>query len=202
MSERIVTDATPSRATRWLSEHAVPLLKEVGVKAGQRVLDFGCGEGTYTIPAAIILSDGGIVYAVDQDKGKLEALQAKFTSMGLRNIRTITAADRANIELPDESIDVILLYDVLHSWYHPRSEQRKEILRELHRVLRLDGLLSFYPGDPEVFNHRAELAAIQREIREADFRLQGECTTMLVHEGSLVEGHIFSFAKRSKSDHA
>jgi len=166
------------------------------------VLDFGCGQGTYTIPAARIVGNDGIVYALDQDKDKIDDLRAKSQSAGLANIQILPTVGAADIALPDESVDVILLYDVLHYWYHPRGRQRKEILYELYRVLRADGLLSFYPGDPEVFGHHTELAAIQREIREADFCLQSKDAETLIHEGSIVQGHIFGFTKRTKHNNA
>jgi len=166
------------------------------------VLDFGCGRGTYTISASQIVGNAGIVYALDQDRDKIDELRAKSKSAGLENIQIVPAVGREHIELPDESVDVILLYDVLHSWYHPQSEQRKEILYELYRVLRADGLLSFYPGDPEVFDHHSELAAIQREIRETNFCLQSKDAETLIHEGSIVQGHIFGFTKRRKHSNA
>lgn len=34
------------------------VLSELGVKAGQVILDFGCGSGTYTIPAAKLVGEG------------------------------------------------------------------------------------------------------------------------------------------------
>jgi len=174
------------------------VLRGFGVHQGQTVLDFGCGEGTYTIPAAKIVGNRGMVYALDQAENRLDTLQAKAKSAGLENIRIMLSAAPASVELADESVDFVLLYDVLHSWYHPQSQQRRQILRELHRVLRLDGVLSFYPGDPEVFGHYSELAAIQREISESDFCLQRRQMTTLIHEGSVVEGCVFSFIKNCR----
>ena len=39
--------------------------------------------------------------------------------------------------LPDNSIDVVLLYDVLHELNKPN-----EVLKEIHRVLKSNGILS------------------------------------------------------------
>jgi cyclopropane fatty-acyl-phospholipid synthase-like methyltransferase len=41
----------------------VVLLKKVGIWPGDLVLDFGCGRGCYTIPAAGIVGKRGVVYA-------------------------------------------------------------------------------------------------------------------------------------------
>ena len=199
---RAAVDTRRSALDKWLREQAEAFLRKVGITKGQTVLDFGCGQGTYTIPAARIVDNDGIVYALDQDSDKIDDLRAKSKSAGLDNIQLVPTAVRANIPLPDESVGVILLYDVLHSWYHPRSQQRKRILHELYRVLHSDGLLSFYPGDPEVFDHHSELAAILREIRETNFCLQSREVQTLVHEGSVVQGHIFGFTKRRKDNNA
>ena len=50
-----------------LEPGVLQLLKDVGIKAGQVVLDFGCGSGTYTVPAARTVGDKGKVYALDKD---------------------------------------------------------------------------------------------------------------------------------------
>jgi len=201
MLTRRAIDVRQTSADKWLNEHVDHFLREAGVKVGQTVVDFGCGRGTYTIPAARVVGNGGIVYAVEQDKAKIDDLRATAKSAGLENIQIVPATGRANTHLRDESVDVVLLYDVLHSWYHPQSWQRKEILYELYRVLRPDGLLSFYPGDPEVFGHYSELAAIQREIGQVQFRLLRKQATTLIHEGSVVEGHIFIFTKNWRYNH-
>lgn len=183
----------PDRPSKDVAER---VLRTVGVRQGQTVLDFGCGKGTYTIPAARIVGHEAVVYAVDEDDSKIHTLRNRIQSAGLHNIRVLPAIARAIIGLPDQSADVILLYDVLHSWYHPQSRQRKAILNELSRVLRPDGFLSFYPGDPEVFGKRGELSNILEEIKQADFRMEAKYTERLVHEGSLVDGHIFRFVRR------
>ncbi len=195
MPPRRAVDGGPGRRNTGLEERASRVLRGVGVREGQTVLDFGCGEGTYAIPAARLVGNEGLVYALDQDRAKLAELRGKSEAARLENIRIVRVIDRASIPLADESVDLILLYDVLHSWYHPHSQQREDILHALYRVLRPEGLLSFYPGDPEVFQHRTELAAIHREIARAHFCLQSTHAETLIHEGKVVAGHLFSFAK-------
>ena len=60
-----------------LEPHAFKILKKTGIKRGKTVLDFGCGSGTYTIPAAKIVGKEGKVYALDKDKKVLDELIKK-----------------------------------------------------------------------------------------------------------------------------
>ena len=49
-----------------------------------------------------------------------------------------TICSDCNTGLPDNSVDVVLLYDTLHSLSDPNG-----VLEELRRVLKPDGILSF-----------------------------------------------------------
>ena len=50
------------------------------------VVDFGCGYGTFTIPAARIVR--GTVHALDIEPDMVSITQAKADAEGLRNVRT------------------------------------------------------------------------------------------------------------------
>lgn len=41
------------------------ILKEVGIKPGFHVLDYGCGPGSYIIPLAELVGKSGKIYALD-----------------------------------------------------------------------------------------------------------------------------------------
>ena len=40
---------------RWIKHDGVAYIREMGIKTGQIVVDFGCNDGHYTIPAARVL---------------------------------------------------------------------------------------------------------------------------------------------------
>ena len=63
-----------SDVTYWLEEAGEKLLKHIGIKEKQKVLDFGCGEGNYAIPAAQVVGKDGVVYASDKVKMSLDIL--------------------------------------------------------------------------------------------------------------------------------
>ncbi|TEU02583.1 MAG: class I SAM-dependent methyltransferase [Dehalococcoidia bacterium] len=110
-------------------------LEKVGIKEGQTLLDFGCGSGSYVIPAARMVGENGRVDALDIHPLAISAVEKKANKEGLTNIATILS-DR-DTGLPDESIDVVLLYDVIRS-----IKDKRALLKELHRVMKENGLLS------------------------------------------------------------
>ncbi len=68
------------------------------------VADFGCGYGTFTIPAARILS--GIVYAIDIDSEMIKLVNDKLLKTTVRNVETVTQDIlREGSELIDKSVD-------------------------------------------------------------------------------------------------
>jgi len=85
------------------------LLEAVGIKAGQVVLDFGCGSGTYTFPAARIVGDKGKVYALDKNSEVLNKLMQRARSVGLNNVESIETHGELEMGLADGSVDVVLL---------------------------------------------------------------------------------------------
>ena len=112
------------------------LLKAAGLKPGQKVLEIGCGPGFFTIPAAKIVGEKGVVYALDNHPLAIKRVREKVMREGIENVKTILA-DVTKIRLPSKSIDVIFLFGFIH-----HTEGLENILSELYRVLKPDGLLS------------------------------------------------------------
>lgn len=127
-----------------LEPDIIRILKRIGIKTGVSVLDFGCGSGTYTIPVAKIVGKQGRVYALDKDKNALDNLMKKAELAGLKNIKKMATSGELEIELPDESVDVSLIFDVFHRYYFPQIEDRKRLLDEIYRIIKIDGFLSVW----------------------------------------------------------
>jgi ubiquinone/menaquinone biosynthesis C-methylase UbiE len=121
----------------WFGDPGSRLI-ETGLEEGQVVLDYGCGVGSYTMPAARIVGKDGLVYALDIHPLAIEAVEKRRARQNLTNIRTICSG--RDTELPDKSVDMVLLYDVLHSVH-----DKQGLLGELHRVLKPSGRLSILP---------------------------------------------------------
>ncbi len=122
------------------------ILREIGLQRGQTLLDYGCGIGSFSIPAARIVGEDGTVYALDIHPLAVKAVEKEIKKRGISNVKTILSARETG--LPDESVDVVLLFDVLQM-----VSEREKLLEELHRVLKSGGFLFATAEhlDPEEF---------------------------------------------------
>jgi len=181
----------------WETEKGVEFLKQVGVKKGNTVLDFGCRVGHYTVPAAQIVGSKGIVYAVDKEQRALNELQQKAAANNLKNVKIIKTSGQATLDLKRESIDVVLFYDVLH--YLAKSD-RKKLYQEAHRVMKQDGLLSVYPkhtleDDPIQEFRSLSLSGIKQEIGGSNFVFKRKYSGLISHDDGLNQGCVLNFSK-------
>ena len=184
---------------KWETTEGLLFLKRVGVKRGQTVIDFGCGVGHYSIPAAVVAGPQGIVYAIDKDRAVLRKLQRKAKSRDLTNLKTTKNIKDVTLEFENESSDVVLLYDMLH--YLPAGE-RKALYSEVRRVLKdTTGLLSVYPkhlaGDYAADHFKSmNMQKLTREIEKAGFTLEDRLEGTMSHDNSLVRGRVLNFRKK------
>ncbi|MCK4579802.1 MAG: class I SAM-dependent methyltransferase, partial [Dehalococcoidia bacterium] len=163
------------------------VLERAGLEEGQVVLDFGCGSGNYSIPAAKIVKHTGKVYAVDSDSSRLKELAGRVESEGLGNIETIGTGGELDFPWEDGSIDTVLLYDIF--WYFPTDDRRlPRLLAEVGRLLKPGGLLSVFP-------EHVEAEALGRKVERAGFRPENSFSCQVIHDGSTQQGQILNFSK-------
>ncbi len=134
------------------------ILDELGVKEGQSVIDFFCGPGNFTIPAAEMVGERGMIHAVDLHPLALETIEQKAERRGLKNIETIFSDIETG--LPRESIDTVLLYGALH-----RIDEKRTLMREVSRVLKPGGLVS-------ISDHRMGRDMLMKMMKRSRFDLR------------------------------
>ena len=175
---------------KWFGGLGEHFLKGIGLHKGQAVLDFGCGSGAYALPAAQVVGNEGRVYALDKDRWALDQVKARARSRGLGNITCLHSSGELKIPLEEKSVDAILLYDVIHSWYFTPAA-RQELLNEIYRVARPNAVVSVYPS-------HMDLGTARRALEEAGFCFERRLRIRLLHNGRLVVDDVLNFRKRQK----
>lgn len=97
--------------------------------------DFGCGYGTFTIPAAE--RTRGIVTALDIEPPMVRLVAKKAADLALTNVRAVVRDFvRYGTGLPGASQAHAMIFNLLH------VEDPLSLLREARRILRDDGVVS------------------------------------------------------------
>lgn len=98
------------------------------------VAEFGCGYGTFTIPAAKIIK--GTIFGMDIEPEMVRITNEEAKTQSLSNVKAVQRDFIANGSgLPDESIDYVMLFNILH------LEDPSVLLNEAHRILKNSGKL-------------------------------------------------------------
>ena len=113
------------------------VLEEANIKAGDTVLDFGCGPGSYSLAAARLVGTNGKVYSLDIHPMAIKSVKRRAMRRGLKNIEPVFSD--GDTGFPDKSMDVILVYDVFHEINEP-----EKFLFEMHRMLKEEGIVSLH----------------------------------------------------------
>jgi ubiquinone/menaquinone biosynthesis C-methylase UbiE len=122
------------------------ILEDVGIKPGFHVLDYGCGPGSYIAPLAELVGKAGKIYALDIHPLAILTVQKLASRKRLDNVETILSDCKTG--LPPNSLDVVILYDILHD-----LDDANGVLAELYRVLKPEGILSLsdhHLKEPEI----------------------------------------------------
>ena len=108
-------------------------LKLLGLNSSvEDVADFGCGYGTFTIPAAKIIA--GKIFALDIEPEMIEIVQRKAKTLNLGNVKAIVRDFMSEGSgLRDASVDYVFLFNVLH------LEKPETLLNESYRILKHGG---------------------------------------------------------------
>jgi arsenite methyltransferase len=106
------------------------------LRQGQTVLDLGAGGGMDCFLAARRVGETGRVIGVDMTPEMLERARANRAKIGAENVE-FRLGEIEHLPLADESVDVVLSNCVINL-----SPDKRQVLREAHRVLRPDGVLA------------------------------------------------------------
>src|SRR5450830_198003 len=111
----------------------IAILDAMGLTGDVRdAVDFGCGFGTFAIPAAKRIQ--GTLHGFDIDPTMIKASAHRAEQENVRNVRLYLrdfAADGTGLEAA--SVDYVMQFNILH------AEDPLRLLRESSRILSLGG---------------------------------------------------------------
>ncbi|HTX01109.1 MAG TPA: methyltransferase domain-containing protein [Acidimicrobiales bacterium] len=128
------------RSHRWRTAENSCAYLLPHLRAGDRLLDVGCGPGTISADLAARISPGSVV-AVDNAHEIVEVARSEAARRGLCNLE-IEVADVYDLPYPEASFDVVHTHQVLQHLSDPVAA-----LREMARVCRPGGLVAAREGD-------------------------------------------------------
>lgn len=121
----------------------VKTLNGARIRPGQKVLEVGCGSGYFTISAAKLVGDEGLIHAIDIYPPSVEYVTRKSRDAHLTNVK-VSNADAMDTKLPSNSFDLILLFGVIPAPVLALDR----LLPEMHRLLKLNGSLAVWTVIP------------------------------------------------------
>ena len=118
------------------------------------VVEFGCGYGTFTLPAARLTP--GPVYGFDIEAELVEYVRRKAHREGLTNVICVVRDFAvAGTGLADGVADYAMLFNILH------AEHPEILLREARRVVRPGGRLAIMHWNHDLSTPRGPSMAIR-----------------------------------------
>ena len=134
-----------TRIAASMRQSGEDLIATCAIRAGMKVLDLGCGDGTTALPAA---RRGADVLGVDIARNLVEAGNRRAAAEGLSNCRFQHGDASSLADLADASFD--LTVSVFGAMFAPNPA---EVARHMVRVTRPGGRIimgNWIPGDPTV----------------------------------------------------
>jgi len=132
-----------TRIADTMRDSGEALVDTFGIRAGMKVLDLGCGDGTTALPAAL---RGADVLGVDIASNLVAAGNARAHAEGLDNLRFEEGDASTLSNLADDSFDLVV--SIFGAMFAPRPVN---VAREMVRVTKPGGRIimgNWIPGDP------------------------------------------------------
>ncbi|MFA9391499.1 MAG: class I SAM-dependent methyltransferase [Prolixibacteraceae bacterium] len=177
--------------TLWLQNDGAKMVIDLGVKQEDKVIDFGCGEGRYTIPISQVVGENGHVYSVEHNEDAIAILLKRlpvFTSPNTVSLLKIDDFKNTNT-IADNSIDSIFIFDVL------QYIQDWDLLFSFcSRVIKAKGSIFIYPAaipHPDSVDIKIAIS----KLTSIGFNHCNTKEYRMMHNVDMVDDTVYSFFK-------
>lgn len=141
------------------------ILKEIDLREGMVLADFGCGAGFFALPAAKWAGESGQVYIIDVKKTSLETVENRAKDLGITNIKPVWADLEIvdSTKIPQKSVDRVVILNLLF-----QTEKHKEIFEEAKKVLKDNGkiIVIDWKTSSILFGPKVSLRVPEEKVKE------------------------------------
>jgi len=173
---------------KWLNGQGADMLRNLGVKESDCVVDFGCGKGRYTIPASQIVGKDGMVFAVERHANELDALNERLTKFSSNESVKILNTETLHLDsISDASVDAVFTFDVLQY-----IDDYDTLFESVKRVLKPNGSIFVYPaGVPHPGD--VDMESIIEIMKRLGMKLATKTEYRMMHNKFMVDDIIYTF---------
>ncbi|MFZ2190043.1 MAG: methyltransferase domain-containing protein [Candidatus Magasanikiibacteriota bacterium] len=169
------------------------LFEKAHLQPGMHVADLGCGKtGHIVFPAARVLGEAGLVYAVDIIKDFLEEIRKRSALEAMHNIQTVWSdLERlGKAAIPNKNLDIGFIINVLWHSANPVAilDEAKRMLKEKARLVVVDwhnAVLPIGPKDSQL----VDFEKIKSWGKVNNFVVQEEFLMGNYHKGVVLYKH-------------
>ena len=151
-----------NRPEREQEENTTILLHNMKIGTDDVIADIGAGSGYHVFKMAQ-MADKGLVYAVDIQDEMLVALRKNKEKDAVKNVEIVKGSEKS-VNLPENSVDKILMVDVYHEFNYP-----VEMIASIKKALRPDGkiyLIEYRAEDTSVPIKKAHKMSEKQAVKE------------------------------------
>ncbi len=145
-------------------ENGVLLIKELGIKPGDRILDIGCGTGRLGEHVLKTIGKSGYLAGIDPSEHRIKIAQQKVRRFS--NISFGLGSDRDLVNIPDNSFDAVYINAVFH-----HVADKSTALSHINRILKPGGRLGI--SDPA-----KEFPSTIRKVTVEVLEIYGHATSL------------------------
>lgn len=155
---------------RFLRRTHGAVVELAALRAGERVLDVGCGTGSLAVALKMSAGPKGSVHGIDASQEMIEVARRNVSKAGVDVNVQVGLAEA--LPFPDRTFDLVVSQLAIH---HLPGELKQSAFGEMHRVLKSGGrclILDFEPPTsfPGRLVARMVLGPEMMKINVADYR--------------------------------
>ena len=181
---------TSEEIRNWYARDGADFVRGLGVRPGERILDFGCGFGSYAIPLAQAVGGEGLVLALDSKLETLKNLKRCAATVETPAALRLCPSDGSSwlSWIAGAALDGVFLFDVLQ-----HVEDSARLFQEILRTLRPGGKLYV---NPSALTHpgKVDVHWLQMRLRELGFQCARRLRARVMHYKHMAEEELFVYA--------